>query len=316
MSRDDPFGLSEDRERTRIRLVGPGPSPACRRRVPAGTPSKRLQRPSPNLLDQCLRARCWSSRRNWRARPRPTIPRRCARACSTSWCAAATRRWRAGVLAGARRPGGLGGGGAARRSRAQHAMGRRQRLAAPAAGGDAARRRRRRHAVLRAAGGAGAPPQPRPRHAGAAISLPGAGLPRQVPRPRPGRRPVAQRRAGRRGPLPARCRRRGRAAVAQLARRGRLGRARPLHRADLGDGAWRPRCSPPASMSASRSASPPRPRSSTRWSARCRRPSGRRSPAPSREVEPPPPGQPVEFALLPEFQAAAPGGDPLGAQGQ
>jgi type VI secretion system protein ImpK len=48
MSRDDPFGLSEDRERTRIRLVGPGPSrvpPA----VPAGTPSKRL-RASPNLF--------------------------------------------------------------------------------------------------------------------------------------------------------------------------------------------------------------------------------------------------------------------------
>lgn len=49
MSRDDPFGLSEDRERTRIRLTGApmprGPAPA----MPAGGPIKRT-RAHPNAL--------------------------------------------------------------------------------------------------------------------------------------------------------------------------------------------------------------------------------------------------------------------------
>ena len=113
---------------------------------------------------------CWNSRPSSKARCRRKTPRRCAPGCSTNWCAARDAAVAAGVLAGARRPGGLGGRGAARRPRAQHAMGRRQRLAAPAAGGHAARRRRCWHAVLRPSRGAGAPSEPRPRTAGAAIS--------------------------------------------------------------------------------------------------------------------------------------------------
>ncbi len=51
MSRDDPFGLSEDRERTRIRLVG-SPAPQARMpqpAMPAGPPVRRA-RANPNVL--------------------------------------------------------------------------------------------------------------------------------------------------------------------------------------------------------------------------------------------------------------------------
>ena len=48
MSRDDPFGLSEDRERTRIRLVG-SPMPYQQPPVAPGTPFKRT-RSHPNAL--------------------------------------------------------------------------------------------------------------------------------------------------------------------------------------------------------------------------------------------------------------------------
>jgi type VI secretion system protein ImpK len=48
MSRDDPFGLSEDRERTRIRLVGT-PMPRAQMPLPPGAPLKR-SRAHPNAL--------------------------------------------------------------------------------------------------------------------------------------------------------------------------------------------------------------------------------------------------------------------------
>ncbi|TJU97964.1 MAG: type VI secretion system protein TssL, partial [Mesorhizobium sp.] len=47
MSRDDPFGLSEDRERTRIRLTGASPRPMAP--LAPGAPVKRA-RAHPNVL--------------------------------------------------------------------------------------------------------------------------------------------------------------------------------------------------------------------------------------------------------------------------
>ncbi|TIV92457.1 MAG: type VI secretion system protein TssL, partial [Mesorhizobium sp.] len=47
MSRDDPFGLSEDRERTRIRLTGAAPRPMAP--LAPGAPVKRA-RAHPNTL--------------------------------------------------------------------------------------------------------------------------------------------------------------------------------------------------------------------------------------------------------------------------
>ncbi|TIV64929.1 MAG: type VI secretion system protein TssL, partial [Mesorhizobium sp.] len=47
MSRDDPFGLSEDRERTRIRLTGAAPRPMAP--LAPGAPVKRA-RSHPNTL--------------------------------------------------------------------------------------------------------------------------------------------------------------------------------------------------------------------------------------------------------------------------
>jgi len=49
MSRDDPFGLSEDRERTRIRLSG-APTPRAMPLPASGVTAKRSSRAHPNAL--------------------------------------------------------------------------------------------------------------------------------------------------------------------------------------------------------------------------------------------------------------------------
>ena len=49
MSRDDPFGLSEDRERTRIRLSG-APTPRAMPLPASGVTAKRSSRSHPNAL--------------------------------------------------------------------------------------------------------------------------------------------------------------------------------------------------------------------------------------------------------------------------
>ena len=176
---------------------------------------------------------------------------------------------------------------------------------------DAARRRRRRRAVLRPAGGAGAPPEPRPRAARAAISLPRARLPRQIPRPgRAGDR-SHRRGARRRRALPARRRGRKRAAVAELAGR----RSPPTSRAasPCRSGCWRcgGRCLATAIyVRPVACASAARPTDLPRWSARCRRRSAPRSSRPVPSATHRVAGgriEPVDFALLPEFRAAAPG---------
>ena len=236
MSKDDPFGLSEDRERTRIRLVG---SPMPRAPVPM-----HAQRAGETVA---LASQCAGQRLLAAARIRARNGKRAAAGKSGSAAHAPARRTcpgarcgdSGGLLAGARRPGRLGGRGAARRPRAEHAMGWRQRLAAAAARRHAARRCRCRHAVFRAAGRARAASQPRPRTAGTAVPLHGARFPRQVSRARPLRRSLAQRRPRRRRAFPARRRRRGRAAFAELERRRRFRRTVALHGPHLGDGGRR-----------------------------------------------------------------------------
>ena len=105
MSRDDPFGLSEDRERTRIRLVG---QPMPRAPMPAATRARRSSAIAciPTRWSTHSR-RCSNSRPNSKARCRPTIPRPCAPDCSTNWCAPVIRRWQQGRRwrAPTRRPG-------------------------------------------------------------------------------------------------------------------------------------------------------------------------------------------------------------------
>ena len=271
MSRDDPFGLSEDRERTRIRFVG---APARRGEVPpaGGTavdPQARATRTSSSIASpRCSNSRP-SSKAPWRRairKPAHAPPRRTD-----------PRQGRRGGGRGIPRQGGPGRMArrrSSRRSGAQYALGRGERVAAPAAGGHAARRRRCRHAVLHPPRGARAASEPRPRSARAAILLPGTRLPRQIPRAGTRGRPLAQRRSCRRRPLPARRRCRRGALVAELEGRRRAGRAAALHRADLGDAAGGDRDRRAPLRGPVDGAQQPGGRSLRRSPARCRRRTG------------------------------------------